>query len=350
MSRADRLRVVTVVGCRPQFVKAAAVNAALRVAGVDELIVHTGQHHDPEMSAVFFEQLNIPAPAHHLGVSGGPHGDMTGRTLQALEPVLMAERPDWVIVYGDTNSTLAGALCAAKLRIPVAHVEAGLRSGNRGMPEEINRIVADHASDLLLCPTTAAVANLVREGIIRGVQHTGDVMYDMTLRMRAQARARSTIVERLGVSDGSFAVATVHRAENTDDAAQLHRVVAWLRQRAEELPVVFPAHPRTRQAARRAGIRFDGLLTCEPVGFLDMTRLLDGCAIVYTDSGGLQKEAYFHRKPCVTLRNETEWTETVESGWNRLWSHPDYRPRTDIPDYGDGNAARRIVSALINGG
>jgi UDP-GlcNAc3NAcA epimerase len=348
MSRADH-RIVTVVGCRPQFVKAAAVSRALRDAGVREMIVHTGQHYDSEMSAVFFDELDIPPPAHFLGIDGGGHGDMTGRILQALEPVLMKESPDQVIVYGDTNSTLAGTLCASKLRIPVVHVEAGLRSGNRHMPEEINRIVADHLSDLRLCPTTTAIENLAREGITSGVRHTGDVMYDVTLWTTPRARARSTVAERLGIRDGRFALATVHRAENTDDAAQLRRVIDWLQRQAGDRPVVFPVHPRTRKAAQRAGIAFDSLLACEPLGFVDMTRLLAGCVEVYTDSGGLQKEAYFHRKPCVTLRNETEWVETIAHGWNRLWQQPGYRPRTDIAEYGDGHAARRVVEAIVDG-
>jgi UDP-GlcNAc3NAcA epimerase len=349
MPRGDRLRIVTVVGCRPQFVKAAPVSDALRACGVHEVLVHTGQHHDPEMSDVFFEDLEIPSPAYHLGVAGGSHGDMTGRILQALEPVLIDEAPDWVIVYGDTNSTLAGALCAAKLRLPVAHVEAGMRSGNRRMPEEINRIVTDHVSDLRLCSTTAAVENLAREGITSGVRHTGDVMYDVTLRATPRARERSRIASRLGVTDGAFALATVHRAENTDDPAQLARIVEWLGRQAADRPVVFPVHPRTRKAAREAGIAFDSLLACEPLGFLDMTRLLDGCTEVYTDSGGLQKEAYFHRKPCVTLRSETEWVETVSHGWNRLWDQSDYLPRTAIAEYGDGEAARRVVEAIVHG-
>jgi UDP-GlcNAc3NAcA epimerase len=344
------LRIVTVVGCRPQFVKAAAVSEALRDANVTELLVHTGQHHGADMSDVFFEDLHIPPPAHHLGVAGGGHGDMTGRILQALEPVLVSAAPDWVVVYGDTNSTIAGALCAAKLHLPVAHVEAGLRSGNRSMPEEINRVVADHVSDLCLCPTTAAVLNLTREGITSGVHHTGDVMYDMTLRAVPRARETSRILERLGVSRGGFAVATVHRAENTDEPGQLRRVIDWLKREAVGRTVVFPLHPRTRQAAERAGVSFDGLLVCEPIGYLDMTRLLDACVGVYTDSGGLQKEAYFHGKPCVTLRGETEWVETIAHGWNRLWHEAEYLPRTDIVEYGDGHAARRVVDALIHAG
>ena len=218
------------------------------------------------------------------------------------------------------------------------------------MPEEINRIVADHVSELRLCPTTAAVENLAREGITSGVRHTGDVMYDIALRVRQRAQERSTITERFGLTGGAFALATVHRAENTDDPGELRRIVDWLRDKATQRTVVFPVHPRTREAARRAGIALDGLLTCEPLGYLDITRLLDACAEVYTDSGGLQKEAYFHRKPCVTLRETTEWVETVTHGWNRLWNTPDYRPRADIAEYGDGQAAQRVVDALRQAG
>jgi UDP-GlcNAc3NAcA epimerase len=342
------VRIVTVVGCRPHFVKAAAVSDALRSAGASEVMVHTGQHHDLEMSEIFFEDLRLPRPAHHLGVAGGGHGWMTGRILEALEPVLVKESPDWVVVYGDTNSTLAGALCAAKLNLRVVHVEAGLRSGNRRTPEEINRIVTDQLSDLRLCPTQTAVNNLCLEGITSGVHHTGDVMYDATLRALGPARERSTILERLGLVEKEFAVATVHRAENTDDPAQLRRIIDWLRAAASKRTVVFPVHPRTVDAARRAGVTFDGLLVCAPVGFLDMTRLLDGCTEVYTDSGGLQKEAYFHRKPCITLRDETEWVETIAAGWNRLWHGPAYLPRTDITEYGNGNAARAVVDVLTD--
>ena len=343
-------RIVSVVGARPQFIKAAAVSRAIAATGgLAEKIVHTGQHFDPEMSDVFFEDLAIPRPAYNLDIHGGGHGEMTGRMLAAIDEILCGERPDWVLVYGDTNSTLAGALAAAKLHIPVAHVEAGLRSFNRRMPEEINRVLTDHVSDLLFCPTAAAIANLEREGITRGVHHTGDVMYDATLAATARARTRSTIVETLGLESGRFAVATVHRAENTDDPAQFARVLDWLKQRARHEIVVFPVHPRARQAAQRAGLDFAGLLACNPVGYLDMTRLLDAASAVYTDSGGLQKEAYFHRKPCVTLRSETEWVETVEHGWNRLWDEPAYRPRSDIVDYGAGTASERVAQLLEEG-
>ncbi len=340
-------RILTVVGARPQFIKAAPVSRALaRAAALVEILVHTGQHHDPDMSDVFFAELEIPAPRHHLGIHGGAHGAMTGRMLEALEGVMIAERPDWVLVYGDTNSTLAGALAAAKLHIPVAHVEAGLRSFNRRMPEEINRVLADHVSRLLFCPTGAAAANLAREGIAQGVHRIGDVMYDATLAAAAKARAASRILEKLGLAPGGFAVATVHRAENTDDRRALGDIVDYLRERARQRAVVLPLHPRTRAAIERFGLDLGAIKTIAPLGYLDMARLLEACAEVLTDSGGLQKEAYFHRKPCVTLRDETEWVETVEAGWNRLWRGPDYRPRNEISDYGDGRAAERMARIL----
>jgi len=345
------MKILTVVGARPQFIKAAAVSRAIAATeGIDEVMVHTGQHFAPEMSAIFFEELGIPNPVHHLGINGGGHGEMTGRMLAALEPVIETENPDVVVVYGDTNSTLAGALIAAKLHVPVAHVEAGLRSFNRRMPEEINRILTDHVSALLLCPTAAAVDNLRREGITKGIHHVGDVMYDATLHARAMARERSQILDNLHLHPGSYAVATVHRAENTDDANRLREIIGWLKERAKENAVVFPVHPRTQVRARTIGIDFDGLLTCPPVGYLDMARLLDGSVAVFTDSGGLQKEAYFHRKPCVTLREETEWVETVQQGWNRLWRDSHYRQRGLIADYGDGRAAEKVVELCRNPG
>lgn len=342
-----QLKILTIVGARPQFIKSAAISRAVeRAAGLGEIIVHTGQHFDPEMSAVFFSELGIPAPAYDLGIHGGGHGDMTGRMLAALEPIMEAERPDVVLIYGDTNSTLAGALAAAKLHLPVAHVEAGLRSFNRRMPEEINRVVADHLSEMLLAPTQTAVDNLAREGITAGVHRVGDVMYDVTLFAAEAAQRRSTILDRLGVADKTYALATVHRAENTDDPAALGAVLRFLREEARRMTVVLPLHPRTRAAALQAGEDFTGLRIIAPVGFLDMHRLLQGAALVMTDSGGVQKEAYFHRVPCITLRDETEWVETVEAGWNRLWRGPDYAHRRDIDDYGDGRAAETIVGLL----
>ncbi len=340
-------KILTIVGARPQFIKAAAVSRALAQApALKEVLVHTGQHFDPSMSDIFFTELAIPAPAYNLDIHGGGHGVMTGRMLEALETVAEREKPALVMIYGDTNSTLAGALVAAKLGIPVAHVEAGLRSFNRAMPEEINRVLADHVSNLLFCPTTASVANLAREGITKGVHHVGDVMYDATLHAKARAEAGSTILSDLGLSSEGFALATLHRAENTDSEATLGAALAWLKAAATERPIVLPLHPRTRQAAARFGLDFAGLTVCEPVGYLDMARLLSAAAAVFTDSGGLQKEAYFHRKPCVTLRSETEWVETIAAGWNRLWTTPDYEPRRDIDEYGAGDSAGAIVAHL----
>ena len=340
-------KIISVLGARPQFIKAAPVSRALAAQdGVSEVIVHTGQHFDQEMSGDFFSELQLASPAYNLGIHGGGHGAMTGRMLQALEPVLQTERPDAVLVYGDTNSTLAGALAASKLLIPVAHVEAGLRSFNRRMPEEINRVVADHVSTLLYCPTSAAVNNLAREGITAGVELVGDVMYDATLHVAVRARAESRILDRLGLTEGGFALATVHRAENTDDPETLARILDYLRNSTGGQPVVLPLHPRTRRAIEGAGLSTGGLKTAPPCGYLDMHRLLQGASAVYTDSGGLQKEAYFHRTPCVTLRGETEWVETVENGWNRLWRGPGYRPRREIAEYGDGDAAGKIVAHM----
>jgi len=344
-------KILTIIGTRPQFIKATAISRVIAdCEGVREIIVHTGQHFDPEMSEVFFSELGIPEPNEHLKVHGGGHGAMTGRMLELLEPLIEACQPDIALVYGDTNSTIAGALAAAKLHVPVAHVEAGLRSFNRRMPEEVNRVLTDHMSTLLFCPTTVAVENLAREGICEGVYHVGDVMFDATLDAVQRARKTSRIRERLGLEPGGYALATVHRAENTDSRDKLAHVLDYLHTRAKDRPVVLPLHPRTRRAATRFSLRFDGLKVIQPVGYFDMASLLDGCAEVLTDSGGLQKEAYFHRKPCVTLRGETEWVETVDAGWNRLWSVPQYRPRREIADYGRGQAARRIIEIIAGTG
>ena len=344
--------ILTVVGARPQFIKAAAVSRAIRARdSMSEIMVHTGQHFDANMSDVFFDELEIAPPAHHLGIGGGGHGRMTGRMLEGIEEILEAGRPDWVLIYGDTNSTIAGALAAAKLHIPVAHVEAGLRSFNKRMPEEINRILTDHVSTLLFCPTQTAVDNLASEGITAGVHHVGDVMYDATLDARAKARETSDIVARLQLEPGKYVLSTVHRAENTNSRDTLVAVLDHLKVKAAEMPVVFPLHPRTAGAAKKHGLNFDGLTVIDPVGYLDMAALLDGCAEVLTDSGGVQKEAYFHRKPCTTLRDETEWVETIEAGWNRLWKGADFvSPRKDIADYGDGGSAERILDLIASAG
>jgi UDP-GlcNAc3NAcA epimerase len=339
-------RIISIVGARPQFIKAAAVSRAfVQTPEIEELLLHTGQHFDDNMSSVFFEELAIPEPRYNLDVHGGGHGEMTGRMLAAIEEVITKETPDAVLVYGDTNSTLAGALAAAKLHIPVIHVEAGLRSFNRRMPEEINRVVADHLSELLFCPTSQAVRNLAAEGITKGVHRTGDVMYDATVFAREAASERSRIVETLGLRAGEYALCTVHRAENTDDPDRLSRILDYLERQSADHEIVFPVHPRTRKLLD--GTARKGLMLIDPVGYLDMHRLLSGAAQVFTDSGGLQKEAYFHRVPCVTLRDETEWVETVAAGWNRLWTDDDFAgPRTEISEYGTGDAAVRMIDEL----
>jgi UDP-GlcNAc3NAcA epimerase len=360
----DNVHVVTIVGARPQFVKAAAVSRALAAqGGARETLVHTGQHFDANMSDVFFEELEIAPPAHHLGVSGGGHGEQTGRILERVEAVLRAEQPDVVLVYGDTNSTLAGALAAAKLHVPVAHVEAGLRSFNRRMPEEVNRVLTDHVSTRLFAPTSTAVENLRREGCERGVHLVGDVMYDVALRFSAIAQQRSTLLSELGLPRGKYLLATIHRQENTDDPERLRTVFAALGELAADLPVVLPLHPRTRKAlSTMAAAVPPGLMLIEPVSYLDMIMLERHARLIATDSGGVQKEAFFFRVPCVTLRDETEWVELVDAGWNTL------APPTSVPAvtrvlraalasdiratqpkelYGNGTASEQIAQLLL---
>lgn len=337
-------KILTVVGARPQFVKAATLTRAFQAQdGLSEVMVHTGQHFDPAMSSIFFEELGIPEPAYNLDIHGGGHGEMTGRMMIGLENTISNERPHAVMVYGDTNSTLAGALVAAKLHIPVIHIEAGLRSFNRRMPEEINRVMVDHLSDLLFCPTSTAVENLAREGITKGVHNVGDVMYDATIHIRATAIAKSQIIDRLGLGAGPYVVLTLHRADNTDDERRLDTLLRFVEREAQGARVVFPIHPRTKGALQRSGRDVGGLTLIEPVGYIDMHRLLAGASMVFTDSGGLQKEAYFHRVPCLTLREETEWVETVAAGWNRLWCVPHFNERREISEYGDGDAAGKIA-------
>jgi UDP-GlcNAc3NAcA epimerase len=300
------------------------------------------------MSETFFEELGIPAPAHNLGIMGGSHGQMTGRMLEQLEAVMMERKPDAVLVFGDTNSTLAGALAAAKLHIPILHVEAGLRSHNRRMPEEVNRVVTDHLSTVLFCPTATARENLANEGITDNVYEVGDVMFDTTLYARSLALEKSTVLELLGLEDRGYSLCTMHRAENTDDHERLAQMIGFLEQMAEVRPLVFPVHPRTRKVLAEKCMQPRNMILIEPVGYFDIHRLLAGADTLFTDSGGMQKEAYFHRLPCVTLREETEWVETVEAGWNRLWNVPDYRlPRRDVTDYGDGQAAAQIIDLIV---
>ncbi|MFZ3311767.1 MAG: UDP-N-acetylglucosamine 2-epimerase (non-hydrolyzing) [Xanthobacteraceae bacterium] len=343
-------RVVTIVGARPQFIKAAVVSRAIAAEPqLEEILIHTGQHYDANMSDVFFDELQIPPPWRHLGVASGSHGAMTGRMLVKIEKALLEIKPDAVVVYGDTNSTLAGALAAAKLHIPIIHSEAGLRSFNRRMPEEVNRVLTDHVSTLLLCPTHVAVKNLSREGISNGVKHIGDIMFDATLFAIEQRATRSKIIQTLGIEGRSFALCTLHRAENTDDPARLATLVDFLRSEAGKRLIVFPLHPRTRKALAAVGRELQGMIVTDPMGYFDLHGLLAGADLVMTDSGGLQKEAYFHRTPCVTLRDETEWVETVDSGWNRLWNVPEWRsPRVEIPDYGSGAAGRLTVEAILD--
>jgi UDP-N-acetylglucosamine 2-epimerase len=356
------MKVFTVVGARPQFVKAAPVSSALRRHGHGEHLVHTGQHYDAEMSQVFFDELGIPTPDENLNVGSGRHGEQTARMLERLEASMLAQRPDLVLVYGDTNSTLAGALAACKLQIPIAHVEAGLRSFNRKMPEEHNRVLTDHCSSILFCPTITAVHNLDREGIREGVHNVGDVMYDAALHFGARARERSAILGALGVRDKSYYLATVHRASNTDDGHRLQRLVTMLS--TLDAPVVLPLHPRTRarlaDSVGQVPLSSGSLRIVDPVGYLDMLRLEEGARAILTDSGGVQKEAFFFQVPCFTLRSETEWTETVTSGWNTLicdqienvgrmlqsWRAPALA-QVGQP-YGDGRAAERIAGIFTN--
>jgi UDP-GlcNAc3NAcA epimerase len=346
-ARMNRLRMLTVVGARPQFVKAAAISRAVAARDdIEEILLHTGQHFDPAMSGSFFNELGIAAPYRNLGIHSGRHGAMTGRMLAGVEAAIIELHPEIVLVPGDTNSALAGALAAGKLQVPVAHLEAGLRSFDRTMPEELNRVLTDHISSLLLCPTETAVANLWREGIVEGVHHIGDVMYDAAL-FAGAAASRSTVLDRLGLTERRYAVATVHRADSTEHREQLRAIVDFLRERAREHPVVLPLHPRTRKRIEEWRIDIGSIQPCAPLGYLDMQRLLRSAIAVYTDSGGLQKEAYFHRVPCVTLRGETEWVETVAAGWNRLWQGPDYAPRCDIAAYGDGHAAEKALALIV---
>jgi len=349
------MKIVTVVGARPQFIKATAVSRALR-ARHTEILVHTGQHYDYEMSGVFFDGLDLPAPDVNLNVGSGSHAGQTAAMLKGIEDVLLAERPDWLLTYGDTNSTLAAALAASKASVPIAHVEAGLRSFNRRMPEEINRVVADHLSTLLLCPSDVAVRNLDAEGISSGVHIIGDVMLDVLRSSRPRIEAAApAVLSRHGLERDAFFVATVHRSENTDDPRRLRSLVSAFNRL--DYPVLFPVHPRSRKALAADGCRIASHVhLAQPVGYVEMMALASSARAILTDSGGLQKEAYWLGVPCVTLRDETEWIETVDSGWNILaGAEPDRivdaarssmrrGPRAAL--YGDGRAAARCVPLL----
>jgi UDP-GlcNAc3NAcA epimerase len=351
------VRLLTVIGNRPQFIKAAAVSPKLRESH-EEVLIHTGQHYDDELSSVFFTELGLPAPDRELGVALGSNSSQTARMLAALEPVVVEMAPDALLVYGDTNSTLAGALAGAQSGVPVAHVEAGMRSFDRAMPEELNRILADHASALLFCPSEVAVENLRREAVSGTVELVGDVMVDVALAVQPRARAQEELVRAHGVEPGSYVVATAHRAGNVDAAARLEQLVDLLL--AVPVPVVLPLHPRTRARLEATGLiarleRAEHVILTPPLGYIELTALLCNARAVLTDSGGLQKEAYLAGVPCVTLRSSTEWTETVEHGWNVLvdldreaaLAALERTPPTGRPPlYGDGHAGERVISAL----
>jgi UDP-GlcNAc3NAcA epimerase len=352
------MKIVSIVGARPQFIKCAPVSARLRKEH-EEILVHTGQHYDPEMSDIFFEDLQIPQPDYHLDVGSGSHGKQTAAILEKTETVLIREMPDLVLVYGDTNSTLAGAIAAAKLHIPVAHVEAGLRSFDRTMPEEINRVVTDHVADLLLCPTQTAIDNLAHEGITRGVHLVGDVMVDALKHNVIIAGKKSHILHQLGLKKGTYFVATVHRPANTDDKKNLTAIIDAFRESGET--IVFPVHPRTRKYLHEYGLwdSLPGNILCvDPLGYIDMLLLMKHAKKILTDSGGIQKEAYVLGIPCITMRENTEWIETLTGGWNILVGADkhkilaalltDGRTNADNTVFGKGDAAERIVNVLNN--
>jgi UDP-N-acetylglucosamine 2-epimerase len=352
------MKFVSIVGARPEFIQAAPVSRALRRAH-REILIHTGQHYDYRMSQVFFEHLQLPEPDYNLEVGSGQHGAQTGEMLARLEEVLLSIKPDAVVIRGDTNSTLVGALAASKLHIPLIHIEAGERSYNKGMPEEINRLVADRLSDALFCVTQTAVRHLAEEGITRGVYFSGDVMLDALQQNLPLAQRESSILRRIGLYPGYYLLATVHRAYNTDNPANLRGIVAAFNAIRE--PIVFPVHPRTRGAIERLGLSFaPHVLAIEPVGYLDMLALESNARSILTDSGGVQREAYFLSVPCITLRTETELIGTVQAGWNILVGAQtdriiatvrDFLPPVDHPPlFGDGHAAERIVETLDTGG
>ena len=357
-----KIKIVTIVGARPQFIKAATVSRAILnryTDKIEEVIVHTGQHYDDNMSKVFFDELDIPRPKYNLEISGGQHGAMTGRMLEAVEKVLLEEDPDWVMIYGDTNSTLAGALAAAKLHITLAHIEAGLRSFNMRMPEEVNRILSDRVSNLLFCPTETSVKNLNAEGVIHGVYQVGDVMYDASLYYKDKARKSSAILANLKLTEGGYVLATCHRAENTDDPIRLKGIIDALIDIALDMPVILPLHPRTKSVLLQHGYanKLSQVTVISPVSFVDMIRLEQSAYAIITDSGGVQKEAYFYGVPCLTMRDQTEWVETIDTGWNQLvGAHAKdivaafkkmQRPTSRPLLYGDGQAAEKIISRIL---
>lgn len=351
------MKIVTVIGARPQFIKAAPVSKALKEAGYREFLVHTGQHYDHGMSQVFFEELSLPQPDVNLNAGSGIHGRQTGKILIGVEEIIIAEKPDYVFVYGDTNSTLAGALAAVKLHVPLTHIEAGLRSFNREMPEEHNRVLTDHCADLLFCPTQTAVNNLAKEGITKGVHIVGDTMYDAVFQYAEIAAKRSTILRSVDLKPGQYLLLTIHRASNTESAGNLQNIFSALAQSGQ--PVIFPMHPRTRVAIESMDIAMSdyfNIKVIDPLGYLDMLILEKNARMILTDSGGIQKEAFFFAVPCITLRSETEWVETAASGWNqvvgvdreRILNALKYVPSASRPPelFGNGRSAQAIVDIL----
>jgi UDP-GlcNAc3NAcA epimerase len=360
------MKIITILGARPQFIKASAFSRALQdFPQLQEVIVHTGQHYDENMSDIFFDELSIPKPHYHLQIGSGSHGQQTGKMVEKIEEVLLHEKPDWVLVYGDTNSTLAGALAASKLHIPVAHIEAGLRSFNKKMPEEINRILTDHCSTLLFAPTDIAVKNLYNEGIAESsICKTGDIMYDTALYFKGQSNKESKILKKLHLLPQKYILATIHRAENTDHSHRLLAIFEAFQALTSDIAVVLPLHPRTKKYLQLYGIDIHhlpaNLHLIEPIGYLDMVQLESNATLIVTDSGGVQKEAFFYNVPCVTLRDETEWMELVEIGWNCLTPPTNkdlvikainnfikYPPQPSKNPYGDGKTAKKIIQLLL---
>ncbi|MCY6958622.1 non-hydrolyzing UDP-N-acetylglucosamine 2-epimerase [Clostridium brassicae] len=349
------MKIVTVIGARPQFIKAATVSRKIREKCI-EIIVHTGQHYDDNMSKIFFQELNIPLPDYNLNIGSGSHGTQTGRMLEKIENILLNEKPDYVLVYGDTNSTLAGALAASKLLIPVVHIESGLRSFNKSMPEEQNRILTDHISKYVFAPTDTAVKNLFNEGIKENVFNVGDVMFDAVLYFKDLAKDKSRVLQKYFLKRENYILATIHRAENTNSVEKLKNIFKGLNESGQN--IILPLHPRTKKYIKKYNIILeDNIKIIEPLGYLDMIMLEDNSKKIVTDSGGVQKEAFFLGKPCITLRSETEWVETVENGWNIIVGADkdkikkcilDFEPKQVRKEYfGDGNAVQKIISELF---